>query len=179
MPIYRLLQNVPMGPEEIASIPRAFGSHRQFLADGGGRIPDLIDGLLQHFPGHAELPCPVLDLVGFLHVDFAAVLRPSARQITHPSPPAQLRERRPFADRAFAVAKAATPQTEEETRLSLCRSYDGFASRAQSKRSGCRLRAGSIEKPAQQGSGCFLDGTRLSLTGYSCRKGGSTCSAVE
>jgi hypothetical protein len=28
---------------EIAGIPRAFGSRRQFL-EGGGRIPDLVDG---------------------------------------------------------------------------------------------------------------------------------------
>jgi hypothetical protein len=56
---------------KIASIPRAFGSHRQFLADGGGRIPDLIDDLLQLFPGHAELPCPALERIGFLDVDLA------------------------------------------------------------------------------------------------------------
>src|SRR6187549_45279 len=39
--------------------------------------------------------------------------------------------------------------------LSLCRSYDGFASRAPSERSGCRLRTGSIQKLAREGSGLF------------------------
>ena len=41
------------------------------------------------------------------------------------------------------------------------------------------FRAAAIQKLVQGDQACFLNGTRLPLAGYSCRKGGSTCSAVE
>jgi hypothetical protein len=58
---------------KITNIPRTFGSRCQFLADGGGRIADLVDGFLKLFFRHAQLLGPVLDLVVLAHVDLAAI----------------------------------------------------------------------------------------------------------
>src|SRR5262245_46213042 len=76
---------------KIASIPRAFRLRRQFLADGGGRITDLIDQFLQLLLVHAQLLGPILDLVRLVHVDLAAVLRTFLLQVVHLSPRPRLR----------------------------------------------------------------------------------------
>jgi hypothetical protein len=79
----------------------------------------------------------------------------------------------------FSGPMADTPRTEEETRLSLCRSCDGFAFRSQSERSGCRLRTGSIQKLAQQGSGLFPRWNVAVAYRLFLQEGRLTCSAVE
>jgi hypothetical protein len=101
---------------EIASIPRAFGSHCQFLADGSGRILTL--SMVTHFSG-------------------------------------------------FMTGR---PRTDEKLAWAFAVPTTGFASARGP--SGQVFRTGSIQK-AGGGSGGFLNGTQLSLTGYFCRKGGS------
>jgi hypothetical protein len=58
----------------------------QFLAHRGGRISDLADRALQFVLCHAEMPGPVLHLVGLAHGDMAAIALALVKKIvTHVS----------------------------------------------------------------------------------------------
>jgi hypothetical protein len=64
--------------------PRSFdGLCRQFLADGGGAVADLVHRLLKLLAGDLEVLDPVLKLMRFLHVDLGAVLLAFDFQVAH------------------------------------------------------------------------------------------------
>src|SRR3954469_7982154 len=67
---------------------RAPRLRRQFFANRGGRIAYFVDGLLQLVLGDTKLLGPILDLVIFVHVDFATVaLVPFGEIVAHRPPP--------------------------------------------------------------------------------------------
>jgi hypothetical protein len=61
----------PAIPETVETTPTSVNG--QFLSDGGGRISDFRNNFLQFLMGDVEMLRPVADLVGFIHIDFAAV----------------------------------------------------------------------------------------------------------
>jgi hypothetical protein len=60
---------------------------RQLFADRRRRISDLVDQLLKLIAVHAEFPGPIFDLLGFVHVDLAAVRRRFLPKTAHISTP--------------------------------------------------------------------------------------------
>ena len=55
----------------------------ELLTHRGGRVADLVDGLLQFFPGNTERLGPVFDLVVLVHVDLGAVRLVTFGQVVH------------------------------------------------------------------------------------------------
>jgi hypothetical protein len=184
MPIYRLLQNLPMGPEEIARLTTAYEETLRTigLVDRNDPITELIARKIIEI-GQSGVRDPMLlsELtIKEMGISQGRLRKPkSARPWLQRSP--AYRAPSDHTANSLRTAAAEFPTlsmvtrfsgflagTEEETHLSRCRSYDGvgvpravrpvrYFGRARSKRL----------------ASCFLNGTRLSLTGYFCRKGGS------
>jgi hypothetical protein len=55
----------------------------EFFTNGGGRVADLVDGLLQFVLRHAQGLGPVLDLEILVHVDLRAVALVFLGEIVH------------------------------------------------------------------------------------------------
>ncbi len=83
-----------VGAHALGALPR------QFLADGGGGIADLVDGLLQLLLRYAERVRPVLDLEGLVHVDLAAVSCPRFVRLSIACPPSWKSKTPPWTGRS-------------------------------------------------------------------------------
>src|SRR5882757_628731 len=55
----------------------------ELLPDRRGTVADLVDRLLKRFLRDVQVPGPILKLVGFVHVDLAAILKSGLLQVVH------------------------------------------------------------------------------------------------